>query len=273
MLSYVFANQKGGVGKTATAVSLAAYLAEWGQRVLIVDVDPQANATSSLGVDKRTVESSVYDVLAGRIGPAEAVLHTSWPRLDLLPSAPSLAGATVELVNLPERERRLRQALGQLSDGYDYVLIDTPPSLGILTVNALTAADGVIIPVQCEYLALEGLSQLSRVIELVRRSLNPHLQIRGLIMTMYDARTLLSRQVVDEVRRYFPGRVFGTIVPRNIKLGEAPSYGQPILTYAPNSTGAMSYAALARELLIGDGRATPSTLSQPVPATVHDADG
>jgi len=269
----VLANQKGGVGKTATAVSLAAYLAEWGLRVLVVDIDPQANATSSLGVDKRTVESSVYDVLARRVAPAEAVLHTPWQRLDLLPSSPALAGATVELVNLPEREYRLRQALGQIEDGYDYVLIDTPPSLGILTVNALTAARGVIIPVQCEYLALEGLSQLTRVIELVRRSLNARLQIRGLVMTMYDSRTLLARQVVGEVRRYFPGRVFNTIVPRNIKLSEAPSYGQPIMTYAPGSTGAKSYAALARELLIGDGGTMSSRLSQPEVALVQDADG
>ena len=213
-------------------------------------------------------------MLARRIAPADAVLQTAWPRLDLLPSAPALAGATVELVNLPEREYRLRQALGQLeAPGYDYVLIDTPPSLGILTVNALTAAQGVIIPVQCEYLALEGLSQLSRVIELVRRSLNARLQIRGLVMTMYDARTLLSRQVVDEVKRHFPGRVFNTVIPRNVKLSEAPSYGEPIMTYAPHSTGAMSYGALARELLIGDGRTEQGGPGQPLPASVQDADG
>ena len=254
-------------------MSLAAYLARWDQRVLLVDIDPQANATSSLGVDKRAVESSIYDVLARRIAPADVVLQTAWPRLDLLPSAPALAGATVELVSMPEREYRLRQALGQLALGYDYVLIDTPPSLGILTVNALTAAQGVIIPVQCEYLALEGLSQLSRVIELVRRSLNARLQVRGLVMTMYDARTLLSRQVVDEVKRHFPGRVFNTVVPRNVKLSEAPSYGEPIMTYAPNSTGAMSYAALARELLIGDGRTVQGGSGQPLPASVQDADG
>jgi chromosome partitioning protein len=273
LLSYVFANQKGGVGKTATAVSLAAYLADWGQRVLVLDVDPQSNATSSLGVDKRTVEASIYDVLARRVPPMEAVLRTPWPRLHLLPSAPALAGATVELVNLPEREHRLRQALDQLRAAYDYILIDTPPSLGILTVNALVAGGGVIIPVQCEYLALEGLSQLSRVIELVRRSLNPLLQIRGLVMTMYDARTLLSRQVVNEVRRYFPGRVFNTVIPRNVKLSEAPSYGEPITVYAPNSTGSRSYAALARELLIGDGLTMPRNASRLEQATVRRVDG
>ena len=259
---YALANQKGGVGKTTTAVSLAAYLAEWGQSVLVVDIDPQANATSSLGVDKRAVEVSVYDVLVRRAPPSEAVVHTGWPRLDLLPSAPSLAGATVELVYLPRREYRLHQALDHLGEEYDYVLIDSPPSLGILTVNALIATQGVIIPVQCEYLALEGLTQLSRVMDRVRRSLNPSLRIRGLVMTMYDARTLLSRQVVEEVRRHFPGQVFNTIVPRNIRLSEAPSYGEPIITYAPNSTGAMAYAALARELLTGDGRAVPRRLSQ-----------
>ena len=260
---YAMANQKGGVGKTTTAVSLAAYLAEWGQRVLVVDIDPQANATSSLGIDKRTVEASIYDVLVGQTPLPEAVLHTGRPRLDLLPSAPGLAGATVELVYLPRREYRLRQALRHLGDEYDYVLVDSPPSLGILTVNALTATQGVIIPVQCEFLALEGLSQLTRVMDLVRRSLNPALRIRGLVMTMYDARTLLSRQVVAEVRRHFPAQVFNTIIPRNIRVSEAPSYGEPIATYAPNSTGALAYASLARELLAGDGRAVPRRLSQP----------
>ena len=266
---YAMANQKGGVGKTTTAVSLAAYLAEWGQRVLVVDVDPQANATSSLGIDKRTVGASVYDVLVRQTPASEAVLNTGHPRLDLLPSAPGLAGATVELVYLPRREYRLRQALGPLGEEYDYVLVDSPPSLGILTVNALTATQGVIIPVQCEYLALEGLSQLTRVLDLVRRSLNPVLRTRGLVMTMYDARTLLSRQVVEEVRRHFPGQVFNTIIPRNIRLSEAPSYGEPIVTYAPNSTGALGYASLARELLAGDGRAVPRRLSQSTREATH----
>jgi chromosome partitioning protein len=260
---YALANQKGGVGKTTTAVNVGAYLAHWGQRVLIVDIDPQANATSCLGVDKRTVPLSTYELLVREVPLARVVRPTGRARLDLVPSAPALAGATVELINLPQREYRLRQALAGLIPGkdaapggqYDYVLIDCPPSLGILTVNGLTAAaDGVIIPVQCEYLALEGLSQLARAIELVRRALNPALRLRGLVMTMYDGRTTLSRQVVEEVRRHFPGRVFKAIVPRSVRLSEAPSYGEPIITYAPRSAGSLAYAALTRELLIGDGR-------------------
>jgi len=268
---YALANQKGGVGKTTTAVNVGACLAQWGQRVLIVDIDPQANATSSLGIDKRTVPRSTYDLLVREAPLARVVQLTGRMRLDLVPASPALAGATVELVNLPQREYRLRRALAGLSlseptlsvdegdegpDGwYDYVLIDCPPSLGILTVNGLTAAaDGVIIPVQCEYLALEGLSQLARAIELVRRALNPRLLLRGLVMTMYDARTTLSRQVVEEVQRHFPGRVFDAIIPRSVRLSEAPSYGEPIISYAPRSAGALAYAALTRELLVGDGR-------------------
>lgn len=258
---YAMANQKGGVGKTTTAINVAAYLAHWGQRVLVVDVDPQGNATSSLGVDKHAVPLSTYDLLVHGVDLAQVVCPVDRAYLDLAPASPSLAGATVELINLPQREYRLRQGLAGLGQGeksggqYDYVLIDCPPSLGILTVNALTAAsDGVIIPVQCEYLALEGLSQLARAIELVRRALNPALRLRGLVMTMYDARTTLSRQVVDEVQQHFPGRVFKTIIPRSVRLSEAPSYGESILSYAPSSAGALAYAALTRELLAGDGR-------------------
>jgi chromosome partitioning protein len=257
---YALANQKGGVGKTTTAVNIGAYLAEWGRHVLVVDIDPQANATSSLGIDKRAVPLSTYDLLVREVSLPSVVQLTSRVRLDLVPASPSLAGATVELISLPQREHRLRQALVKLSEGegsgrrYDYVLIDCPPSLGILTVNGLTAAtNGVIIPVQCEYLALEGLSQLMRTIELVRRALNPGLRLRGLVMTMYDARTTLSRQVVEQVRRHFPGRVFDTIIPRRVRLSEAPSYGEPIISYAPRSAGALAYATLTRELLLGDG--------------------
>jgi chromosome partitioning protein len=259
---YTLANQKGGVGKTTTAVNVGACIAQWGQRVLVVDVDPQANATSSLGIDKYSVLFSMYDVLVRDVPLAHVVRPTDRERLYLAPSSPALAGATVELVTMSQREYRLRQALAKLTpDGrtdtdelYDYVLLDCPPSLGLLTVNALTATDGVVIPVQCEYLALEGLSQLSRAIDLVRRALNPTLQLRGLVMTMFDSRTTLARQVVEEVQRHFPGKVFDAIIPRSVRLSEAPSYGEPIISYAPRSAGALAYAALARELLVGDGR-------------------
>jgi len=261
---YALANQKGGVGKTTTAVNVGACLAQWGQRVLIVDVDPQANATSSLGIDKRTVSLSTYDLLVHGTPLLRIVQSIARPaRLDLAPAAPARAGATVELVSLPRREYRLRQALTGLDHKYDYVLIDCPPSLGILTVNALAATDGVIIPVQCEYLALEGLSQLARAIDLVRRALNPELKVRGLAMTMYDARTTLSRQVVEEVQCHFPGLVFDTIIPRSVRLSEAPSYGEPIIFYAPRSAGAVAYAKLTQELLVGDGRLEPPAKDRP----------
>jgi len=272
---YALANQKGGVGKTTTAVNVGACLAECGQRVLVVDIDPQANATSSLGIDKRTVPLSTYDLLVREVPLARIVQLTGRVRLDLVPASPSLAGATVELISLPRREYRLQQMLVRLNlsedkepdERYDYVLIDCPPSLGILTVNGLTAAtDGVIIPVQCEYLALEGLSQLMRAIELVHRALNPRLRLRGLVMTMYDGRTTLSRQVIEEVRRHFSRRVFNTIIPRSVRLSEAPSYGEPIISYAPRSAGALAYAALTQELLVGDHSRLADS-SQPVAAS------
>jgi len=255
---YTLVNQKGGVGKTTTAINLGSYLAHFGQRVLIVDLDPQANATSCLGVDKHNVQGSTYDAMLGSTPANSLVLYNERLKLALLPSSPALAGAEVELVNLPRREARLKQAISSLAERYDYVLIDCPPSLGLLTVNGLIAArDGVIIPVQCEYLALEGLGQLTRTLQLVRSGLFPELKVRGVVLTMFDVRTRLSTDVVTEVNRHFPEQAFKSVVPRSIRLAEAPSYGLPVSAYAPGSSGARAYEGLAREVLIGDGVQIP----------------
>jgi chromosome partitioning protein len=243
------ANQKGGVGKTTTVVSVGAFLAAAGKRVLVVDIDPQANATSSLGIDKHAVPASVYEVLVSGLPVDSALTLTRRVGLDLLPSTPALAGAEIELVNMSGREHRLKEALASVRDRYDYVLVDCPPSLGLLTVNALTAADEVIIPVQCEYLPMEGLAELMHTVELVQHHLNQTLTIRGLLMTMFDARTSLAQQVVNEVREHFPDRTFQIIVPRSVRLSEAPSYGEPILDYAPRSPGGLAYQALAQEIM------------------------
>ncbi len=242
------ANQKGGVGKTTTAINLGACLARQGQRVLLVDVDPQANATSGLGVTAE--RGSLYDAFAGRAALRELIAPSSEDGLFVVPSSPDLAGAEVELVDAPRREQRLRELLAPERSRWDFILCDCPPSLGLLTVNALVAAGQVIIPVQCEYLALEGLGHLAGTLERVRRSLNPGLRLDGLVMTMYDARTTLAQQVVAEVRRHFP-QTFRSVIPRSVRLSEAPSHGLTILAYDPLSRGARAYDALADELLAG----------------------
>lgn len=255
---YTFVNQKGGVGKTTTAINMGAYLAQFGQRVLIIDIDPQANATSCLGVDKNSVKGGVYETLLGNSPALALILQNTRLNLSLLPSSPALAGAEVELVSEYAREGRLKKALDPLIDRYDYLLVDCPPSLGLLTVNGLVAArNGLIIPVQCEYLALEGLSQLTLTIQRVQSVLFTELRVRGVLLTMFDARTTLSNDVVAEVNRHFPDLAFKTIVPRSIRLAEAPSYGLPISAYAPNSIGAKAYEKLALELLERDGIRIP----------------
>lgn len=241
-------NQKGGVGKTTTVVNLAAYLALSGTSTLVIDLDPQGNATSGLGVDRRSLDRSVYDALINRVPIGELVLGTSVPGLDLVPAALALSGAEVELVGLQAREHRLSASLADLGQRYERVLIDCPPSLGLLTVNALTAADGVLIPIQTEYYALEGLSQLVNTIRMVREALNPRLEIDGVLLTMYDGRTRLAIQVAAEVRRHLEGAVYDTVVPRSVRLSEAPSHGLPIALYDPSSRGAEAYGRLAAEV-------------------------
>lgn len=243
------ANQKGGVGKTTTAVNLAACLGELGCRVLVVDADPQGNATSGLGIDWNDINVSVYDCLIKDVDTNIAVVETEFEGVSVLPSSIHLAGAEVELVGLDKREHRLRRIVGKVRDDYDYVFIDCPPSLGLLTVNALVAADSVLIPIQCEYYALEGLTQLLSTIKLVRGRLNANLEVEGVLLTMFDGRTNLSIQVADEVKRFFKEKVYSTIIPRNVRLSEAPSHGKPITFYDNKSKGAEVYRELAEEVL------------------------
>lgn len=240
-------NQKGGVGKTTTCVNLAAALCEAGQRVLVCDFDPQGNATSGLGVDKTTVSPSIYEVLINGADPNRAIVSTPWA--DIMPSNKALAGATVELIGLERREYRLKDALALVKNRYDYVLIDCPPSLELLTLNGLCAADTLLVPVQCEYYALEGLSDLLSTVRIVKRGLNPSIDLEGVVLTMYDGRTNLSMQVAEEVKRHFPGKVYASVIPRNVRLSEAPSHGKPVLAYDSYSRGAEAYRALAAELI------------------------
>ncbi len=242
-------NQKGGVGKTTTTVNLGASLAELSKRVLVVDIDPQGNTTSGLGVNRYRLKKCIYNVLIDGIPIEAVILPTNTPRLELVPATIQLAGAEIELVLAMQREVKLREAVQYVLQNYDYILIDCPPSLGLLTLNALTAAHGVLIPVQCEYYALEGLSQLMNTVSLVQRHLNRNLVVAGALLTMFDSRTNLAAQVVDEVRAYFKEKVYATVIPRNVRLSEAPSHGQPILTYDPKSKGTEVYMELAREVI------------------------
>ena len=244
------ANQKGGVGKTTTAVNLSASLAVAERRTLLVDGDPQGNATSGMGVSRDAIGPTVYDVLIGEVPAADAILHgVLFPALDLMPATPDLAGAEVELVDRPDRDSAMRSALATVRDQYEYILIDCPPSLGLITLNMLAAADALLIPLQCEYFALEGLSQLLNTVHLVQRSVNERLTIDGVLLTMYDARLNLSRQVAADAREYFGGKVFETVIPRNVRLAEAPSFGKPIIIYDVASVGAQAYISVARELM------------------------
>ena len=240
-------NQKGGVGKTTTAVNLTTALTEAGKKVLLCDFDPQANASSGLGVDKRKIHKSVYDVIVNDVPAAEVIVKTEYG--DVLPSTADLAGATIELFSLPEPNYRLSKALNVIRDNYDYIFIDCPPSLEILTLNSLAAADSILVPVQCEYYALEGLSDLMNTLRLVKKRINPKLDIFGVALTMFDGRTNFSTQVAQEVRRHFPGKVYASVIPRNVRLAEAPSHGLPVTVYDRHSRGANAYKAMAEEII------------------------
>ena len=243
------ANQKGGVGKTTTTVNLSAYLADAGKKVLTIDIDPQGNTSSGLGIDKATLDKTVYDLMLGECKLSDVIHKTGVPNLSVIPANVELAGAEIELINETGREYTLKRLLWPLREEFDFILIDCPPSLNILTINALSVASSILVPLQCEYYALEGLTQLMHTIKLVQKKLNPELKIEGVVFTMYDARTNLSMQVVEEVKKYLGKEVYRSIIPRNVRLSEAPSHGKPILLYDPKSKGAESYALLAEEVI------------------------
>ena len=243
------ANQKGGVGKTTSAVNIAAGLGWYDKKVLLVDIDPQGNATSGVGIDKRSVEKSTYELLVADAKAEEVIRPTGFKGLDIMPAGIDLAAAEFEIIDSPDRSQRLKKALLPIKQNYDYILIDCPPSLGLITTNALTVADSVLVPIQCEYYALEGLSQLMNSVRYVKRKLNEHIYIEGVLLTMYDGRLNLTQQVVNEVKQFFPKKVFGTVIPRGVRLSEAPSYGQPIMYYDKSSKGSVAYLNLAQELI------------------------
>lgn len=243
------ANQKGGVGKTTSAINLAASLAAIEHSTLIIDIDPQSNTTSGLGIESKTVENSIYEVMVDGVKMSETICKTELEYLDLVPSHINLVGAEIEMVDRNQRERILAKAIEEVRDNYDFIIIDCPPSLGLLTINSLTSSDSVLIPVQCEYFALEGLGQLLNTIKIVRQHMNPELEIEGVLLTMYDTRTRLSNQVADEVKRYFDDRVFSSVISRNVRLAEAPSFGKPAILYDASSVGAKNYLSLAREII------------------------
>lgn len=243
-------NQKGGVGKTTTNINLCTYLASWGKKVLTIDIDPQGNTTSGIGIDKSKIDISVYDVILGEINPNDAIIETEIKNLYIIPSTVQLAGAEIELIDVSKREIKLKNAINMLNDKFDFIFIDCPPSLGLLTINALAAVNSVIIPIQCEFYALEGVGQLIKTVQLVKKSLNPELEIEGVLMCMYDSRTNLSTAVVDEVKKFFKNKVYTTMIPRNIKLAESPSYGQPIMLYDEKCKGAEAYEDFAKEFLL-----------------------